>query len=63
MKIFTGQTVVDGDKVSCHKCKELIILTSSAWFDPYVGGKKGKYVHFGCLSDKRKQEIANTKSE
>ena len=70
-KIFTGQAYIqDGinrwdhrESVACGKCGRPIGLrtvfpedTGLAWFDPYRG-KIGKYVHFECLSLKRKKEI------
>lgn len=69
-KIFTGQRYIeDGiarhsprESVACAKCQKPIGLrtvlpedTGIAWFDPYRG--KGKYVCYGCLSEKRQAEI------
>lgn len=63
---------LQNDTCSCGKCGKTIGLrdaqldgaTGLAWFDPYNrnmyyhSSSKGCYVHFECLSDKRKQEIA-----
>lgn len=64
--IFTGQEVIGGDCqdpqryydiVECPYCKEAVSLRT-AYLDPYAEGG-AKYVHYKCLSDKRKHEIAN----
>jgi hypothetical protein len=56
--------VVDNDEnVICPICKKELSIRSG-WLDKYVVGVKGPYnlrkpyVHFRCLSEKRKKEIA-----
>lgn len=55
-----GQKVVREDAagwiVKCAKCKGEVNVDENAWFDTYRG-KVGKYVHYDCLSDKRKAEM------
>jgi hypothetical protein len=59
LKIFTGQ-IATNEKVNCFCCGGEIDLRRNAWLDPYVG-ELGKYVHEGCLSDKRKKECKSIK--
>lgn len=68
---FTGQKV---EKVShgtemvvCAKCgdeDDLIGVRTDGWFDRHVifGENKGAYVHYHCLSERRKAEIAKEQS-
>jgi len=55
-----GQVIVRENEfetvVRCAKCHEELNLRFQAYFDPYRG-KVGKYVHFDCLSQKRKDEL------
>ncbi len=62
---FTGQAIVKivhgQEFIKCQTCNDaanLIGMRSTAWFDPYVN-IDGAYVHFKCLSVKRKDEIKN----
>lgn len=64
---WTGQPMTRHENVVCFQCKDatsLINLRSSAWFDPYLptDTATGSYVHFKCLSSKRKHEIETTES-
>lgn len=57
---FTGQPQTDREEVLCNSCKNgLVTLRGSGWFDSYVpyGNHLGSYVHFECLSPRRKDEL------
>jgi hypothetical protein len=59
---FTGQPVTADEKVECPGCGELCGLRSTGWFDQYREESKaspagGVYVHFGCLSQRRFEEV------
>lgn len=59
---WTGQLSNDKEEVLCNACKDgLVNLRWAAWFDPYLpfGQSRGSYVHYGCLSEQRKAEIAS----
>lgn len=59
---FTGQRVDENEKVVCPVCEKKISVRI-AYIDPYAGKSKNKemYVHYECLSAKRKQEITENK--
>lgn len=57
---FTGQPETDDEYVECNAChRGLVHLRSSAWFDSYrpYGENLGSYVHYECLSPRRKDEL------
>jgi hypothetical protein len=57
---FTGQPQTDDEKVLCNKCQSgLVSLRGTGWFDAYVpyGNHLGSYVHYECLSPRRKDEL------
>jgi hypothetical protein len=58
-RIFTGQFVDDRENVTCPVCLELVNVRRG-WIDPY---NKGRYVHFECLSQRRKDEVAEERSK
>lgn len=39
----------------CNNTDRLVGLRTSGYYDSY---NKGRYVHYGCLSERRKAEIA-----
>ena len=58
---WTGQPMTKDEYVLCPVCQDqesLIGLRGSAWFDHY---NQQRYVHFGCLSEQRKRELADMK--
>lgn len=68
--IYTGQKVESvshgTEMVVCAKCgdeNDLIGVRTDGWYDSSVifGESRGAYVHRHCLSEKRKQEIAEGK--
>jgi hypothetical protein len=56
------QVIDEHEEVVCPVCKKSVGVRVG-WIDPYVGNIKGPgnitepYVHFECLSEKRKEEI------
>lgn len=50
--IFTGQQINEHEEVKCT-CGKLVSVRVG-WIDKY---QNGHYVHFGCLSKKRIEEI------
>jgi len=55
--LWNGQVVDLNETVGCPVCRKRINVRVG-WVDPY---NSDKYVHFGCLSENRKEEIKNAK--
>lgn len=70
---YTGQPQTDKEEVLCPVCQDkdrLVTLRAAGWYDPYIENphidkrndrfferRMGLYVHYGCLSEKRKNEL------
>lgn len=58
--IFTGQAIVGNngryDKILCPECGKTTHM-GAAFLDPYHSSGSEKYVHYRCLSKKRRNEI------
>jgi len=58
----------ENEMVACATCS-LPVSVRSGWYDPYnkkmylTKGSKGAYVHFECLSEKRKKELKQQTKE
>lgn len=61
--LFTGQLYTADERLVCPVCNDmdnLLHLRYNAWYDPYLmreNGEMGKYVHYGCLSERRAAEV------
>ena len=54
--LWNGQRVKVDETVDCPVCGEEVSLRGG-WVDPY---NEQQYVHYGCLSKKRKREVEET---
>lgn len=64
-RCYTGQPESKDEHVLCAKCGVgTINLRSDAWLDPYLyyQDHPGAYVHYGCLGQKRRAELAEEHS-